>query len=48
MISDPYPRLLVARDQVNQGAAVLLMSVAAARGSVCQRRSGCTCTATPT
>jgi acetyl-CoA C-acetyltransferase len=31
MIADPYPRLLVARDQVNQGAAVLLMSVAAAR-----------------
>lgn len=31
MICDPYPRLLVARDQVNQGAAVVLMSVAAAR-----------------
>ena len=31
MISDPYPRLMVARDQVNQGAAALLMSVAAAR-----------------
>ena len=31
MICDPYPRLLVARDQVNQGAAVLLMSVAEAR-----------------
>jgi acetyl-CoA C-acetyltransferase len=31
MICDPYPRLLVARDTVNQGAAVLLMSVAAAR-----------------
>ncbi|EUA57654.1 putative acetyl-CoA acetyltransferase [Mycobacterium intracellulare 1956] len=31
MICDPYPRLLVARDQVNQGAAALLMSVAAAR-----------------
>ncbi|MEO6793299.1 MAG: acetyl-CoA acetyltransferase, partial [Mycobacterium sp.] len=31
MICDPYPRLLVARDQVNQGAAVLLMSVEAAR-----------------
>ncbi|HEX2285709.1 MAG TPA: acetyl-CoA acetyltransferase, partial [Mycobacterium sp.] len=30
MICDPYPRLLVARDQVNQGAACLLMSVAAA------------------
>ena len=29
-IADPYPRYLVARDQVNQGAAVLLMSVAAA------------------
>jgi acetyl-CoA C-acetyltransferase len=31
MIADPYRRLLVARDQVNQGAAVLLMSVDAAR-----------------
>ena len=31
MICDPYPRLLVARDQVNQGAAVLLMSVERAR-----------------
>ncbi len=31
IIADPYPRLLVARDQVNQGAAVLLMSVGAAR-----------------
>ena len=30
MIADPYTRLLVARDQVNQGAAALLMSVAAA------------------
>jgi acetyl-CoA C-acetyltransferase len=27
MIADPYPRLMVARDQVNQGAAVLLMPV---------------------
>ncbi|MGH3556225.1 MAG: acetyl-CoA acetyltransferase [Mycobacterium sp.] len=31
MIADPYPRFLVARDQVNQGAAVLLMSVHAAQ-----------------
>lgn len=31
MICDPYPRLLVARDQVNQGAAVIMTSVAAAR-----------------
>lgn len=31
MICDPYPRLLVARDQVNQGAAVIITSVAAAR-----------------
>src|ERR687886_243904 len=30
-IADPYPRYVVARDQVNQGAAVLLMSVAAAQ-----------------
>jgi acetyl-CoA C-acetyltransferase len=31
MIAEPYPRLLVARDQVNQGAAALVMSVEAAR-----------------
>jgi acetyl-CoA C-acetyltransferase len=31
MIADPYPRYLVSRDQVNQGAAVLLTSVAVAR-----------------
>jgi acetyl-CoA C-acetyltransferase len=31
MICDPYPRLLVARDQVNQGAAVVMMSVEAAQ-----------------
>lgn len=31
MICDPYPRLLVARDQVNQGAAVVLASVETAR-----------------
>ncbi|WP_319453786.1 MULTISPECIES: acetyl-CoA acetyltransferase [unclassified Mycobacterium] len=31
MICDPYPRLMVARDTVNQGAALLVMSVAAAR-----------------
>lgn len=31
MICDPYPRLLVARDQVNQGAAAVLMSLDAAR-----------------
>jgi acetyl-CoA C-acetyltransferase len=31
LIADPYPRYIVARDQVNQGAAVLLMSIAAAR-----------------
>ena len=31
MICDPYPRLLVARDQVNQGAAAMMMSVEAAR-----------------
>ncbi|HEY4419982.1 MAG TPA: acetyl-CoA acetyltransferase, partial [Pseudonocardia sp.] len=30
-IADPYTRYLVARDQVNQAAAVLLMSVASAR-----------------
>ena len=31
MIADPYPLKMVSRDQVNQGAAVLLMSVAKAR-----------------
>ncbi|MGB2921881.1 MAG: acetyl-CoA acetyltransferase [Mycobacterium sp.] len=31
MICDPYPRLLVARDTVNQGAAAVIMSVEAAR-----------------
>ena len=31
MICDPYPRYLVARDTVNQGAALLMMSVEAAR-----------------
>ena len=31
LIAEPYPRYVVARDQVNQGAAVLLMSVGAAR-----------------
>ena len=30
MIADPYPRLLVARDQVNQGVAAVMMSVEAA------------------
>lgn len=30
IIADPYPRYLVARDQVNQGAAAVLTSVAAA------------------
>lgn len=31
MVADPFPKFLIARDQVNQAAAVLLMSVAAAR-----------------
>ncbi|OBG02572.1 acetyl-CoA acetyltransferase [Mycolicibacter sinensis] len=31
MIAEPYPRFLVARDQVNQGAAVLLASVGVAQ-----------------
>ncbi|MGJ6966691.1 acetyl-CoA acetyltransferase [Streptosporangium sp. G11] len=31
LIAEPYTRYLVAREKVNQGAAVLLMSVAAAR-----------------
>lgn len=33
MIADPYPRFVVARDQVNQGAAVVLTSVQAARAA---------------
>ncbi|MEV5652330.1 acetyl-CoA acetyltransferase [Nocardia sp. NPDC052254] len=32
MICDPFPRLLVARDLVNLGAAALVMSLATARG----------------
>ncbi|MFT3899308.1 MAG: acetyl-CoA acetyltransferase [Gordonia sp. (in: high G+C Gram-positive bacteria)] len=31
MVADPFPRFVIARDQVNQGAAVLLMSVRRAR-----------------
>ena len=31
MVADPYPRSLVARDLVNQGASVLMMTVGAAR-----------------
>jgi len=31
MICDPYPRLMVARDQVNMGSAAVLMSVESAR-----------------
>lgn len=31
LIADPYPRLMVARDQVNQGAAVIVTSVSTAR-----------------
>lgn len=31
LVAEPYPRFLVARDQVNQGAAALIMSVKAAR-----------------
>jgi len=31
MICDPYPRLMVARDQVNMGAAAIVMSVDSAR-----------------
>lgn len=33
LVADPYTIKLVSRDQVNQGAAVLLMSVAAARAA---------------
>ena len=32
MLSEPYPRRLVARDQANQGAAILMASVGVARG----------------
>jgi acetyl-CoA C-acetyltransferase len=31
LIAEPYPRFLVSRDQVNQAAAVVVMSIAAAR-----------------
>lgn len=31
MVADPYPRFVIARDQINQAAAVVMMSVAAAR-----------------
>ena len=31
LIADPYPRFMVARDQVNQAAAILLTSVGTAR-----------------
>lgn len=31
MIADPYPRLMVARDQVNQAAAIVICSVAQAK-----------------
>ncbi|WP_051182928.1 acetyl-CoA acetyltransferase [Nocardia vinacea] len=31
IIADPYPRFMVSRDQVNQGAALLIMSVGIAR-----------------
>ncbi len=31
MIASPYPRLVVARDQVNQGAAILIASIETAR-----------------
>ena len=45
----PYPRLLVARDQVNQGAAVLLDVGRRRRGgSACRRTAGSSCTAAPT
>ena len=33
LIADPYPRFVVARDQVNQGAAVVLTSVGSARAA---------------
>jgi acetyl-CoA C-acetyltransferase len=33
LIADPYPRFVVSRDQVNQGAAVILTSVRAARSA---------------
>ena len=47
MIADPYTRLLVARDQVNQAAAVLIASEEAAqRARDRSRASGSICTAT--
>ncbi len=38
LISDPYPRFVVARDQVNQGAAVVLTSVGVARAGIPEHR----------
>ncbi|WP_330230323.1 hypothetical protein OHA40_30810 [Nocardia sp. NBC_00508] len=31
MITEPYPRFMVSRDQVNQGAALVLTSIGVAR-----------------
>ena len=44
MIADPYTRLLVARDQVNQAAAVLIASAGAAQELGIDPASGSTCT----
>ena len=45
LVADP-PRFLVARDQVNQGAAVLMMSIRPRANSVWRKTSGYSCTAT--
>ena len=49
LIADPYTRYIVAREKVNQGAAVLLMSVGRGpRAWASRRTGGCSCPATPT
>ena len=48
MIAEPYTRYLVARDQVNQGAAVVLDVGRSCPPARHRRRSaGCSCTVTP-
>lgn len=47
MICDPYPRLMVARDQVNQARPRCSCRWPPRDGSGCPKRSGCICTAMP-
>ena len=48
LTSDPFPRRMVARDQANQGAAVLMTSVGKPARSACRRTAGSTSMAEPT